>query len=237
MKSRAQIQQRYVDKLKKTQKWEEFKKKRADAQRVRRAKEKENEKNLTVKELSDRKNKQRKIWRERSQKSYRKNNMKGSSDEDDALNGTGNTGYKSVQALGKAVKKARSALPTSTSKQKVVLSKILSGFSESDKKEMCGFVTPNHSHQNNEFKDLIVKEIEDFFERDDISRVSPKARDTKKYKDAITGEERELSTRHMLLTLKESHAIFCEERKKEVKCEYLGIVGYFGAVSNTNFFL
>lgn len=117
------------------------------------------------------------------------------------------------------MKKAASALPSSPSKKKAVLSKLISSLPENEQKDIFNFVSHKEIGQKPEFKSLICKEIEEFFTRDDISRVSPKTRDTKEYADLNSGEMVLLPLRHMVLTLKEAHAVFCEERRQEVKCK------------------
>lgn len=65
-------------------------------------------------------------------------------------------------------------------------------------------------------------EIRKFYECDDISRGSPKAKDVKTYTCPSTGQKVVLALRHMHLGVKEAYALFVEERK----CAEKGIFLY-----------
>ena len=79
------------------------------------------------------------------------------------------------------------------------------------------FQTHCSSRKNYVPNALLIKEIREFYERDDISRTSPKIRDVKEYVSVDTGENILLPTRHMILTMKEAFALFDEERKNAGK--------------------
>lgn len=70
----------------------------------------------------------------------------------------------------------------------------------------------------------LIEDIHEFCQRDDVSRASPNDKDVKTYKLPHTNEEVLLPKRHMILTIKESYAIFIEERKDTDNglCYFLG---------------
>lgn len=125
--------------------------------------------------------------------------------------GETNTPYKCTQSLGKAVKKAMKALPASGQRKNMVLRKIVMNMNDNDRKEFVNIISPSTQKKKNNSE--LVEEIKTFYERDDISRVSPKARDVKQYHNIETGQKIHLATRHMLLSLKKAYAIFDNERK------------------------
>ena len=111
--------------------------------------------------------------------------------------------------------KVTRAFPVSPTKRKTVLARILSKMNDADKLEVVTAITP--TRKNYVPNALLIKEIREFYERDDISRTSPKIRDVKEYVSVDTGEKILLPTRHMILTMKEAFALFDEERKNAGK--------------------
>lgn len=84
---------------------------------------------------------------------------------------------------------------------------------DSDRDHLMNIVkkTPKRQHAS---KHELINDIHDYYQRDDISRASPKIDDVKTYKLPQSNEEVLLPKRHMILTLKESFAMFIEERNE-----------------------
>lgn len=126
-------------------------------------------------------------------------------------------GYRTRQTLGKAVKKVNKALPPSLKRKKAVLAKLVHSLDEDDRNELMDAISSVSKRTSNS---AMIEDIHDFYERDDISRMSPKMRDVRKSIDAETGEQVITPTRHMILTVKEAYAVFTEERKNDEKGYY-----------------
>lgn len=120
--------------------------------------------------------------------------------------------YKTKSALAKAVTKARKSLPISPSKRKVVVSKILDSFGPKDRDEIVGIkeAKPKTKHWKRMSSDLIAA-IEAFYERDEISRVSPNVKDARYFKNALTGQKELRQLRHLTYKLKKVRALFVKD--------------------------
>jgi len=119
--------------------------------------------------------------------------------------------YKTPQALGKAVNKVRCNLPKSPRKRKAVVSKLVKetpGIHLSNKKKKI------RSKGNKSLSQETIKKVDSFFKLDSISRQSPGKKDfiTRK----INGKKQYLQKRHLLCSLRETHALFLKEHP-EVK--------------------
>lgn len=104
-----------------------------------------------------------------------------------------------------------------------VIAKVIEGLDEGYRLKIVNSITKdkeiNKSHKSNE----LAVDICGFFERDDISRMSPKPRDVKEYINPETGEKSFEPMKHMILTMREVFAVFVVEREKSgkgnVNCE------------------
>lgn len=129
--------------------------------------------------------------------------------QEDNLNLTPKTPYKSRQAFGKAVKRAVDTLPNSPNKRKAVVVSLA---------EQCGLNVRHLSTQKvrSDFEDR--KEMEtavlNFYQSDDVSWQAPGRKDKVVcYEtDNITGERKkvEMQTRYLLMSVQEAHKLFLE---------------------------
>lgn len=128
-------------------------------------------------------------------------------------NGTAK-GYSNAATLGKAKSKVRCALLVSPTRKKTVLVAICNEMNNSDRNELINAI-PSKSikNRNIETNNSTRTDIGNFYERDDISRMSPKMKDVVKRKNVHTGADELTPKRHMILTVKEAYALFAEERK------------------------
>lgn len=120
--------------------------------------------------------------------------------------------YKTKSALAKAVTKAKKSLPSSPSKRKIVVSKLLDSFDDKDRDEIVGKQASkqNKKHWKRMSTDLI-ENIEAFYERDEISRISPNVKDARYFKNAVTGQKELRQLRYLTYKLKEVRAFFVKE--------------------------
>lgn len=123
--------------------------------------------------------------------------------------------YKCVQSLGKAVNKVKKCLPSSPTKKVAVINKLLQDSSDSDKIGL--FDKRGGTRVCNALDESTVSKIEQFYERDDISRLTPGIRDVKSVKDLKTGKRKLLQKRHMNMTVREAYQLFITENDDKVK--------------------
>lgn len=117
--------------------------------------------------------------------------------------------YNTPSAESKALAKIIRAFPSTSGKKKILLSKLFHSLDESVQLEIV-------LHKNS-FKrpvkaisqDLAVQ-VRSFYERDDISRVSPNAKDVR-YFDGQCGKKELKQIRHLMYRLSEVYALFIAE--------------------------
>lgn len=213
--SKAQKNKNYLEKLKKNGKYEEYKQTKAVNRKKLRESKKEEESKLSLnvqKELlesrriatRDRVRKHRKEKKERELEERSKGNIEEPS-------------YRCPNTLAKAAKKVERVLPLGTTKRSAVLTKVINDLDETEKENIIETITKSNKNSRCSIGKEIGADIREFFERDDISRVSPKIKDVKVYKNAETGIDVLLPTRHMVLTIREAYALFVEDREQSGK--------------------
>lgn len=221
--SKAQRNQNYIDKLKKNGKYDGHKQKRAEKMKEYRARKKAEEDEMSINAQLDAVATRRAAGRERVRqhrerakaKANQENDTVSSASQSNSLPDLASIAYSNVQTLGKAVRKVSRALPNSPTKQKAVLARIVSNMNDDEKNELASAITsPPPKSRSVPNLMMLQQAVKEFYERDDISRVSPKQRDVKEYVCKETGEKQLLPTRHLELTIKEAYALFDEEQKK-----------------------
>lgn len=124
--------------------------------------------------------------------------------------------YKTKSALGKAVAKAERALPSSPSKRKAVVAKLLRTFDATTQQDILGSgMSEKKKTGNKGLSSSLLKDIQLFYERDEISRVSPNVKDARKFVNDITGEKEVKQIRHLMYKLSEVYNMFVDEYKGE----------------------
>lgn len=103
-----------------------------------------------------------------------------------------NKPYNTASAGAKAAANTKRSLPSVLLKKKFVVTKVLRMFNTSDVQDMVMqshptlLKVPKAPNVNRSVKAEIVQAIITFYERDDVSRMSPNVRDCRKFKDPIT---------------------------------------------------
>lgn len=120
--------------------------------------------------------------------------------------------YRTEDALRKAVVKTKRGMPPSPSKQKAVIAKLLHALNTNDKQEVVdnSYCTTKEKPSKGLSPNL-VEAITEFYQRDDISRVSPNVKDCKRFVNDITGVKEYKQVRHLMFKLSEVRALFVEE--------------------------
>ncbi|KAJ6635072.1 hypothetical protein Bhyg_13655 [Pseudolycoriella hygida] len=120
--------------------------------------------------------------------------------------------YKTSNALFKAVTKAKKALPVAPAKKKLVVSKILNSFNTEDRQDIVSSNMPKAKPTKGITSDVVML-IQDFYERDDISRMSPNARDCRKFFNT-SGEKEVKQIRHLMYKLTDAYDLFVKDFQK-----------------------
>lgn len=105
------------------------------------------------------------------------------------------------------------ALPKSLTKQRVVLSELLTAFSNKNPVPLEPY-SITHSGGRTTLQADIIEKVHDFYERDDISRMSPNVADSRKFLNQNTGKKEVKQVRHMMFRLSEAYALFIEDMTK-----------------------
>lgn len=217
---------KYIENLKATNKYEEYKKKKAEETRKNYKKKVLERKKMTKEQQQIMIEKQRADTRERVMKHRYKKHFDGISNNSNTI--SERRRYTTSASLGKAVSKVRKSLPVSPNKKKEILSKLINDMDDNEKYQLLDSVSSKVSRLFPAKNVELSKKIFDFYHRDDVSRASPNMKDVKRFTNETTGQAEMRSIRHMLLTVKEAHAIFLEERE----CD-----GYYSSILVSIFIL
>lgn len=99
-----------------------------------------------------------------------------------------------------AVQKVKKALPTSLDKKVAVFTNIFHSFDETIQIRIVQNRTVRKTLSNAISAEL-VNELKDFYERDDISRMSPDVKGCRKFLNTVTGQQEVKPIRHMMYRL------------------------------------
>lgn len=115
--------------------------------------------------------------------------------------------YKTASAMSKALKKLKRALPSTTAKKKVLVSKLLKTFDDKDRLEIV----------ENKFVEVkptrgispeVIEMVKSFYERDDISRMSPNMKDCRKFLNPTTGLKELKQIRYLMYKVDDVYNMF-----------------------------
>lgn len=194
-----------------------------EVQRKYRAKKKLEERELSVEEQSYVNKKRRGANRERVKKcgarAKTKNNTQNGNEivksQTSGLSDIISVSYSSTQTLGESTRKVKNALPASPRKKEAILTHMVANLDDADKNDLVSIVTGG-STAKKKTHDEINRDIRNFFERNDISRISPETSDVE-YICPETGDQILKATRHMVLSIRESYALFIDGRNMQDK--------------------
>lgn len=130
------------------------------------------------------------------------------------------TSYKTDSALAKATTKLRKVLPSSPSKQKAVIAKLLHSFNDDVRDEIILNKTILKKGGEQSIDSDLFEEITRFYERDDISRMSPNTKDSRYYRNSKTGEKELKQKRYLVVTLKQAYDRFLIEHAGEFRPKF-----------------
>lgn len=152
-----------------------------------------------------------------SKKQARLNEVRGVNTNQSVLMTTTSTSslthsYKTKSGLAKAVSKTKRTLPSSPSKRKIVVAKLLVSLDTEDKDEIIRNKTskPQKTHWKR-ISPVLIQTIESFYERDEISVISPNVKDCRRFADPVTGRKELRQIRYLTYNLKKVHSLFVED--------------------------
>lgn len=125
--------------------------------------------------------------------------------------------YKTEASLAKAFTKQRKILPKSPGKQKAVIGKLFYSLDEGAQQEIINNKTKLIKGGKKGIDSELMEKILYFYERDDVSRMSPNAKDSRFYYHPATGEKVIKQKRHLVVTLKQAHDKFLIENAGEYR--------------------
>lgn len=128
--------------------------------------------------------------------------------------------YKTTSAVSKAVIKVKNALPSMSDKKKIVVKKLLRSFDAKDRQEIIADVAykPKSSKSSKKLKSDVIAMVNAFYERDDISRISPNMRDCRQFKNPLTGVKETKQIRYLMYKLCDVHRLFVQHTEKGKIC-------------------
>lgn len=119
--------------------------------------------------------------------------------------------YKTASALAKAVAKVKRALPSTAQKKKQVVAKILKSFNSNDLEDVITNDISNTKRTRLSATDIDI--VRSFFERDDISRISPNVKDCRKFVNPSTGDKEFKQLRYLQYKLADAYSLFVKHIK------------------------
>lgn len=89
-------------------------------------------------------------------------------------------------------------------------------FDEKSRQDIFGNATSTvKEKRQNGISPALVSAIQSFYERDDISRISPNVKDAKNFRNPDTREKELIQIRHLIFKLSEVYSKFVEEYKRK----------------------
>lgn len=120
--------------------------------------------------------------------------------------------YKTDSAISKAAAKLKRALPSTSEKKVAAVRKFLRCFNETEYQQIVCVETNSTSTRG--IKPDVINLVKSFYNRDDISRISPNVRDCRKFKDSITGIKELKQIRYLMYRLSDAYSLFLQHIRK-----------------------
>lgn len=220
----AERKKKYIEKMKATGQYDDFKKKKAADERDRQKRNKIGLEQLpkAVREKTKRLSRERNRNKAATYRLLKKNQQVDVAERTTSIETVTSQSiepYKTQSAASKAFTKIKRSLPSTTAKQKVMAKKFLRLFNVNDRNEIVSdVISPVTVRGSRALNPDVVKEIRTFYERDDVSRVSPNMRDARKFADPITGAKEIKPIRYLMYKLTDAHKLFLQHMLKGKDC-------------------
>lgn len=206
----AERKKKYLDKLKANGDFDTYKQKRAADAKDRRDRIKNGLEQLpkAVREKTKRLNR---AYSRKKQAEYRRR-KNGSLAQPTAASpnvvpSKSGDGYKTASALSKALSKVKRALPATSTKKKELVSKLLHSFNADEQAEIIqGKLTEPKSQKGIPLG--VIEMAKAFYERDDVSRMSPNVKDCRTFVNESTGLKEVKQIRYLQHKLDDVYNMF-----------------------------
>ncbi|XP_072180506.1 uncharacterized protein [Diadema setosum] len=199
-------QQRYIENLKRTGRYQEYQHKKALAMKKSREKKKEQEKGLPKREKKMLEKERKEATRQRVAKHRR---MKKEQAQKSASAGPFNSAMAFAKATARARRMLDPSLPSTPRRRVAVCRKLYEAESRQGADVPSTSAEKNKPGPARQLGDGDVKVIHEFYERDDVSYQAPGK------KDVVTmwndGDKKKVQARYLTSSVKETHAFFREE--------------------------
>lgn len=123
--------------------------------------------------------------------------------------------YKTYSDLAKAVAKTQRTLPSSPSKRNAVIATLFYSLDEKIQQEIIRKKTTLKKVGKKGISTTLFEQIQSFYERDDISRMSQNVEDLISFVNPNTGRTEIKHIRNLVGTLKQAYELFMSENKGE----------------------
>lgn len=123
-------------------------------------------------------------------------------------------GYNTASARSKAFAKLQRVLPSTTAKKKELACKLLQTFDETDRLEIVENRLFEPKPAARGLSPSVIEMIRSFYERDDISRMSPNMKDCRKFINPDTGCKEVKQIRYLMYKLDDVYNMFVRHIQK-----------------------
>lgn len=203
-----------MEKLKASGEFDAFKQTKADDAKRRRDRIKKGLKELPKAEQEKTKRLNRSYSRKK-QAEYRQRKKgllaKSENVPPNALPGKTETGYKTASARSKAFSKLKRALPSTSAKKKELVSKLLRSFDPDERMEIV-HGKPDETKASKGTSPSVIEMVQAFYERDEVSRMSPNVKDCRKFINDATGCKEVKQIRHLQHKLEDVYNMFVKHK-------------------------
>lgn len=221
----AERKKRYIDKMKANGKFDEFKQQNAENAQKRRSTIKAGLETLPknvrtkIKRLK-REYTRRKVAECRQRKKHGGSvSVTSTSSVPSTCGQTEDGSYKTSSALSKAVGKIRKSMPKTVRKTKQAVGKYLKSLEPTDLHDIMVDVGTIKPKKSRGLSSSDIDLVQSFYERDDISRMSPNVKDCRKFVDPISGAKEYKQLRFLMYKLVDVYDMF-DKHVQEGKTEF-----------------
>ncbi|XP_037049030.1 uncharacterized protein LOC119083416 [Bradysia coprophila] len=127
--------------------------------------------------------------------------------------------YRTKSAITKAYSKTNKSLPLSPTKRKLMVAKLHSFKDNKDRQDLFGCTVSTGKKSAHGLDATLVDLIERFYQRDDVSRISPNVKDAKYFRNPVTGQKELKQLRHLIFKLSDAYTKFVKEYHREHKSD------------------
>lgn len=122
--------------------------------------------------------------------------------------------YRTASALRKAATKVRKSFPLAPGKRVAVLNYVLHGLDQEEQKAIFCKRMESKASNGKSISPDVVQAVETFYQKDDISRMSPNVKDVRLILNKLTGKKETTQIRHLMYNVSEVFELFLKDFAK-----------------------